>query len=204
MHSQEEDFVTNTYNRSLLGDMDMYDVREILVAARKMGRDLRDSISIDLVRALDCRLELRTAMLRALELAELRANPESLKLPWKQATYVWENVNQSHGLGKPVPEAFSTKLQRRLASTLPPRPIVQLSFEETYINFRGLLEDAIEVNNVLRYTDSQSLLVSAAPKVTLVDKISPRCRTSSWASTPRSHSRSSSYGALAKASCSRT
>lgn len=44
---------------------------------------------------------------------------------------------------------------------MPPRPIVQLSFEEAYSHFRRLSVDGIEVVDVLRYADSQSLLVRA-------------------------------------------
>lgn len=109
--------------------------------------------------ALAFRLELRTAFLRAIELAELRSNPDSLSLPWSQMKAVWEPINKSRHLGTPVPEAFSTKIQRRLASTMPPRPIVQLSFEETYEHFKKLFTDGIDVLKVLNYSDSQSLLV---------------------------------------------
>lgn len=72
---------------------------------------------------------------------------------------ILEPINKSHPLGIPVPEAFSAKIQRRLASTMPPRPIVQLSFDDTYSNFKRLVADGLEVTDVLDFTDSQSLLV---------------------------------------------
>ena len=112
-----------------------------------------------MAQALDFRLELRYAFLRAIEISELRSQPESLKTPWIQMKAILEPIRQSHSLGVPVPEAFSTKIQRRLASTMPPRPIVQLSFEDTYGHFKRLFVDGIEVTDVLKYSDSQSLLV---------------------------------------------
>ena len=87
----------------------------------------------------------------------------SLSLPWSQMQAVWKPINKSRHLSTPVPEAFSTKIQRRLASTVPPRPIVQPSFEETDEHFQRLFRDAIDVLEVLNYADSQSLLVRTFP-----------------------------------------
>ncbi|KAH6851288.1 Mak10 subunit, NatC N-terminal acetyltransferase-domain-containing protein [Chaetomium sp. MPI-CAGE-AT-0009] len=155
---EEEDFVTNPYNRSLLETIDRYEIRDEIMEARKIIHDISHTLTDELAHALSFRLELRTAFLRAIELSELRSDPESLSLPWSQMQGVWEVVNKSRHLGKPAPEAFSTKIQRRLASTMPPRPIVQPSAEETHEHFKKLIADGINVLNVLHYSDSQSLL----------------------------------------------
>lgn len=137
------------------------------MAARRLVHSLRPKIMDDVADALCFRLELRSAFLRAIELSELRSSPESLSLPWSQMKAVWVPINKSRHLGTPVPEAFSTKLQRRLASTMPPRPIVQLSSEETYEHFKKLFVDGIDVLRVLNYVDSQSLLVSNSPVLSI-------------------------------------
>ncbi|AEO61343.1 hypothetical protein MYCTH_2311397 [Thermothelomyces thermophilus ATCC 42464] len=155
---EEEDFVTNTYNRSLLESIDRYEIRDEIIEARNVIYDVRHKLTDEMAHALAFRLELRTAFLRAIELCELRSDPESLSLPWAQMQGVWEAINKTRHLGKPVPEAFSTKIQRRLASTMPPRPIVQPSPEETYEHFKKLIADGLNVLNVLNYADSQSLL----------------------------------------------
>lgn len=134
------------------------------MAARKVVHNIRHSISDQMAFALGFRLELRTSFLRAIELAEIRSNPASLSLPWSHMQAVWDQINKSRHLGTPVPEAFSTKIQRKLASTMPPRPIVQLSFEETSEHFKKLFTDGIDVLNVLNYSDPQSLLVSHITK----------------------------------------
>lgn len=126
--------------------------------ARQLVRGLKHSLG-PIAQALEFRLELRYAFLRAIELSELRSHPESLKTPWIQMKAILEPINASHSLSTPVPEAFSVKLQRRLASTMPPRPIVQLSFEDAYTHLKRLFLDGIEVTDVLKYNDSQSLLV---------------------------------------------
>jgi hypothetical protein len=151
--------VTNTYNRSLLGNIEREAIREVIQNARELIHNVRHSISEEIAQALDFRLELRLAFLRAIELSELRSHAPSLKTPWIQMQAILEPINKSHALGVTVPEAFSTKIQRRLASTMPPRPIVQLSFEETYSHFKRLSIDGMEVTDVLNYADPQSLLV---------------------------------------------
>lgn len=116
----------------------------------------------EIVQALDFRLELRYALLRAMELTDLRSHPESIKTPWIELKAVLEQIQASHRLGTPVPEAFSCKLQRRLASTMPPRPIVNIDFDDAYRGFQRLFEDGKELSDVLKYADSQSLLVSCS------------------------------------------
>lgn len=154
---EEEDFVTNTYHRSLSDKIDREEVRDVLQEARQLVKGLKHNLG-PIAQALDFRLELRYAFLRAIELSELRSHPESLKTPWIQMKAILEPINESHPLSTPVPEAFSVKLQRRLASTMPPRPIVQLNFEDAYLHLKRLFVDGIEVTDVLKYSDSQSLL----------------------------------------------
>ena len=153
----------NTYDRSLLAEVEAAPILDLLQSARSGLRSLRNELSPEMATALDLRLELRVAFLKAIELMGLRnANPDSLKTPWVEMQGILDKIHELHPLGKPVPEAFSTKLQRRLASTMPKRPIVQLTFEETYTHFREMFRDGMEATEVLRYSDTQSLLVCPA------------------------------------------
>ncbi|KAH7040078.1 Mak10 subunit, NatC N-terminal acetyltransferase-domain-containing protein [Microdochium trichocladiopsis] len=158
LYYEEEDFVTNTYDRRLLEDIDEDRINDLLMAARadlKSYSDIDSKISM----ALDLRLELRIAFLRAIDLMDKReANPESLKMPWIQMKGLVEHFSKQHELAKPVPEAFSTKLQRRLASTMPPRPIIQPSFTETFDHFKRMFQDGLDIIDVLKYSDTQSLM----------------------------------------------
>lgn len=164
---QEEDFVTNTYRRTLLDNIDREVIREVIQDARAMIHRLGHEMTEEIATALDLRLELRYAFLRAIELSELRSNPASLKTPWIEMKSILEPIKKSHSLAIPVPEAFSTKLQRRLASTMPPRPIVQLSFDDAYSHLHRLFVDGEEVTDILTYYDSQSLLVKIPPSNSL-------------------------------------
>lgn len=157
--------MTNTYDRSLLGDIALGPINDLLRNARADLRAMGNSLSKDVREALDLRLEFRIAFLRALELVGIsKANPESLKTPWLMMTGLLEHLRKQHSLGTPVPEAFSTKMQRRLASTMPPRPIVQLTFEDTYSHFKRMVQDGHDAMDILRYSDPQSLMVRQFPR----------------------------------------
>ncbi|KAH7635637.1 hypothetical protein SMAC4_07795 [Sordaria macrospora] len=158
LYYEEEDFVTNTYRRNLMDHFDRYEIRDEILSAKHTLHELRAKIGTDMTQALSFRLELRSAFLRALELIEDRGSPDSLQIPWYQMHSVWEAILKLPGLAKEVPEAFSTKLQRKLASSMPPRPIVTLSFDEAAKHFKKLCNDAINAVKILDYHDSQSLL----------------------------------------------
>ncbi|EGZ69947.1 Mak10-domain-containing protein [Neurospora tetrasperma FGSC 2509] len=158
LYYEEEDFVTNTYRRNLMDHIDRYEIRDEILSAKHTLHELRAEIGTDITQALSFRLELRSAFLRALELIEDRGSPDSLQIPWCQMHSVWEAILKLPGLAKEVPEAFSTKLQRKLASSMPPRPIVTLSFDEAAKHFKKLCSDAIDAIKILDYHDSQSLL----------------------------------------------
>nr|XP_036586040.1 N-alpha-acetyltransferase 35, NatC auxiliary subunit [Colletotrichum truncatum]KAF6796231.1 N-alpha-acetyltransferase 35, NatC auxiliary subunit [Colletotrichum truncatum] len=151
---EEEDFVTNTYNRILLDDFSVESVREVLKDASFILRQLSGSVSKEIIEALDARLLLRYTFLAAIDHTQYRTDPDRIRSPWKEAYDMLPGIKSSHALGKPVSEAFSAKIQRKLASTMPPRPIVQTSFEDALANLTRMIGDGVEVVGVLNYTDS--------------------------------------------------
>lgn len=151
----------------MLDHIPIEDIRDVLQGSRQLVHEMKHDLAPEIAQALDFRLELRYSFLRAIELSELRSNPESLKTPWIQMKAIFDQLQKSHSKGTPVEEAFSAKLQRRLASTMPPRPIVKLEFDEAHKHFLRLAVDGIEVADVLNFTDSQSLLVRWSTKFIL-------------------------------------
>jgi hypothetical protein len=157
---QEEDFVTNTYDRSLLYEIPTQAIKGLLQDALTKLRVMSADLPQNICTALEARLELRIAFLNAIDLSEImNASSQSLKLPWTQMRGLIDHIEKQHALAKPVTEAFSTKLQRKLASTMPPRPMVKLRFEECIAHFKRFSQNGNEVTDVLQYTDPQSLLV---------------------------------------------
>jgi hypothetical protein len=124
--------------------------------------------------AIIARLDFRKDFLRALD----------LELPLDHISYCWPPVIQgiqtlknTHQLGQVVPGAFSTKMQRRLASTVPPRPIVELEFKdalekllqittdcEEATRFTTLPQDPLEYQSFLWYFASRSPPPLAYPR----------------------------------------
>lgn len=132
----------------------MTDARELLRSLRGQGKD-------DLLDALEARVHFRDVFLSATECPQHIKKPDLARAPWEEGLSLLRLIKESHSLGKAVEEAFSAKLQRKLASTNPPRPIVQLSFDDAYDHLSRLFEDGQDVIDVLNYTDSQCLQVGA-------------------------------------------
>lgn len=135
-------------------------IRDVLIEAMAALKSQRGSIPDNLVEALLLRLELRHILLDAVECPKHMKEPDLAKKPWKEGLAILPALNKTHFLASPVDEAFSAKLQRKLASTMPPRPIVQLEFDVAFGHLKALFEDGLELIDVLHYTDSQCLLVS--------------------------------------------
>ena len=154
---QEEDFVTHTYNRTLLESLDYTLLLELLEETSESLSTAR-SIPSSIVEALLCRLRLRSTFLKAVEMANSRASADVKKL-WGELLSFVPQLKKSAELGKAVPEAFSVKLQRKMASTVPPRPMVNVNQEAALEHFERLCRDASIVVEVLEYHDSHSLMV---------------------------------------------
>ncbi|KAI0973165.1 Mak10 subunit, NatC N-terminal acetyltransferase-domain-containing protein [Xylaria arbuscula] len=159
LYFEEEDFVTNTYDRSLLGHIPLSDIKELLQNAITEVRVRQRDFPTQVVAALESRLELRVAFLEAVDLSVVKNDSSELpKLPWTRMRRLIETIEGEHIFAEPMPAAFSTKLQRLLASTMPPRPMVNLSFDECITHFKRFFEDGNEVTDVLQDTNTQSLL----------------------------------------------
>ncbi|UNI20121.1 N-alpha-acetyltransferase, non-catalitic subunit, variant 2 [Purpureocillium takamizusanense] len=155
---EEEDFVTNTYHRTLLTNIPTSDVLLTLAEAKAVVASQRGLIDEELVDALTSRLELRWLFLEAVECPQYVKDANKARRLWEEAQAVLPSINATHALSKPVDEAFSAKLQRKLASTMPPRPIVELGFDAAFDHLSRLFADGLEVISVLDYVDSQCLL----------------------------------------------
>jgi hypothetical protein len=145
------------FNRSLLENIDyesilklLEETEEVLSSSQEMGSDLK--------KALGCRLRFRAQFLRITEMADARTLT-NIKDLWTDLLAALPDIKSSTHLGKAVPSSFSTKIQRKLASTVPPRPIVQVSQEAAFEHLERLCRDASVVVEVLKYYDSHSLMV---------------------------------------------
>ncbi|CAG8947808.1 unnamed protein product [Penicillium salamii] len=147
---EEEDFVSHLYNRNLLSAFDMSHFHRLLDQATAWLAEQTD-IDQKLKDAIRCRLAFRHQFLSALD--------QDLEVLETRSTVNFESclselvpLKESVPLGKPMPEAFSLKIQRKLASTVPPRPMVNLSSEDALAHLERLCKDAIDMQQMLDYT----------------------------------------------------
>lgn len=119
----------------------------------------RSSISNETIEALILRLRFREAVFEAVAV-DLDIILDKSTGRWEQCSAMLPLLTASRKIGKPVKEAFSVKIQRKLASTVPPRPMVNVSFEEVVRHLTRLCQDGKDVVQCLQYSGSNELLVS--------------------------------------------
>ncbi|KAF2280481.1 amino-acid N-acetyltransferas-like protein subunit Mak10 [Westerdykella ornata] len=143
---EEEDFATHTYHRTLFPQipLDVF-LRELDAAVEQLD-DPGLTITDSLRGAITGRLLFRKAFLLALDLDCPLPHSSST---WPPVLSLLPSISTTHQLSVPVPGAFSNKIQRRLASTVPPRPVVELAFSDAFTHLKQLCHDCEEATRVL-------------------------------------------------------
>lgn len=138
----EEDFVTHLFGQELLPRMGEEDVKIMLDDA------IRWVVNSDLQQDMKTALEVR---LQSRKLYMLSAFGEIIF--WANLVEFTEDkmTEASHALAEEVPEAFTDKVQRHLATSTPPRPMLQLTWADSKKKWIKLFSDIDEAD---RLTDS--------------------------------------------------
>ena len=139
-------------------DFPVLDIERLLDKAIKWVGYQTESISEELRIALDTRLCLRKRFLHAVAL-DIEVVNERDTAYWKQCFELLPYLYQSRSLGVPIESSFSAKVQRRLASTVPPRPIVDISFDDAHAHLKRLCLDGTEVVRILDYHGGSNIMV---------------------------------------------
>jgi N-alpha-acetyltransferase 35, NatC auxiliary subunit len=149
--------VTHLYNRNLFSSFPVKDIQLALSNALQYVTEttVHESIRDSILSRLRLRINFLSALERGLEVAEDRTSEE-----WLSCLRILPSVTNTNSLGKPVEESFSLKIQRRLASSVPPRPMVKISFEDAMVDLKRLCKDTIDILQVLDFHGSNNLLVS--------------------------------------------
>jgi len=115
----------------------------------------------DIHSALKGRLSHRLAMLRGFSLGveQYHSYKDIPSPPWESCISLCTQIEESHNLGKPVEEAFSTNVQRRLATTVPPRPKVDMPFADAIANLKRMCQEMMEIMKVLDYVSPGNIIV---------------------------------------------
>ncbi|OKL55867.1 hypothetical protein UA08_08865 [Talaromyces atroroseus] len=156
--AQEEDFVPQLYNRSLLSEYDIGPVKKVLDAAVEYLEKHGDGIDDNVKRALIDRLWLRNHFLEALN-KDVDAVISRDRESFISCQALVSPIESSVAYGNPNLDAFTLKIQRKLASTIPPRPMVTISAKTALGFLKRLFQDAIDMHEILDYTNPNDLRV---------------------------------------------
>ena len=157
---QEEDFVTHLYNRNLLTSVSEEIVLHLLDEATRWLAKVDVAQPQGIKEALTHRLSLRKAFLESLA----HALRPTVSAGWAKCNELLESVKSTAHLGIWVPDAFSAKLQRKLASTLPPRAMVNLDLSSALAFFKRLCQDSYNVYALQKPYGSNELKVKHPPR----------------------------------------
>lgn len=160
--NQEEDFATHTFHRNLLEGIERDAILQFLEETRELVLHTQD-LPEDMKEALAIRLSFRHTFLTTVDIVDARSS--DAKEFWRELFTLIPTLRTSSKLAKSAPQSFSVKLQRKLASTVPPRPIVELSQQSAYEHLERMCKDGEIAVDILDYADSHSLMVSKILKL---------------------------------------
>jgi hypothetical protein len=151
--------VTQLYNRNLLSIFDTEQFHWIVDEALSwIDKEKDATIPPSIKRALSQRLIFRREFLSGLDQDTDVLETGSME-NFQASIPLVSQIEESMSLGKPVEEAFSLKLQRKLASTVPPRPMVKIDRKEAMEHLGRLCQDATDVLQMLDYRGPYNLRV---------------------------------------------
>lgn len=152
--------MSNTYSRTLLDSVSPEDAFACLQDATSLVDSLQGSLSRTVIDAIIARISLRDSFLRATIASEDTADHNGMRQAWIKANEALSQFKKLLSVPtKKVTESFSAKIQQKLASTMPPRPIVELNIDEAIGHLTKLLEDSLKAIEITDYSDPHSLLV---------------------------------------------
>ncbi|PYH96075.1 amino-acid N-acetyltransferase subunit Mak10 [Aspergillus ellipticus CBS 707.79] len=156
---EEEDFVTQLYNRTLLSQFEPEPFYDLLNRAISWIDEQKGKIEENVREAIRTRLLIRREFLLALEqdieVIETRSREHFLV-----CLSQFDHLTKSASLGKDVSDSFSLKIQRKLASTVPPRPMVKINFDDALAHLKRLCQDAVDLQEIIDYHGPYNLKVT--------------------------------------------
>ncbi|KAF2478792.1 Mak10 subunit, NatC N-terminal acetyltransferase-domain-containing protein [Neohortaea acidophila] len=140
---EEEDFVTHLFGRELLPKIDSSAAADSLLEAICWLETC--GIAGGLCPALLQRCKFCLDLLRTLAGDAQR---------WQDMLLDLDQIKDSHHLGSPIPDAFSEKVQRQLATSTPPRPTIQISLDAAHSKWTKLCQEMLSAYEL---TDSDAI-----------------------------------------------
>ncbi len=151
--------MSNLYHRKLLTDFEVAEIVDLLDEAIDHVVQQKGSMTESHIDALLNRLRLRKA-LAAATILDIDAKERTQAGFWEQGLQLLPILLRTKGVGLAVKSSFSAKIQRRLASSVPPRPIVDVSFDDACTYLTNLCQYGTEAYHMLDFHGSSNISVS--------------------------------------------
>ena len=146
------------YHRKLFPEVEVVKVEQVLDEALTYLNQPYALETTDLKDALISRIEFRKSFLTAVRL-ESAIHSSDTTDAWNQCLRILPLLYKTNAVGLSVSDAFSTKIQCKLASGVPPRPIIEIGFEESYTYLHRLCQKGHELFLIRGLNDGSNLMV---------------------------------------------
>jgi len=141
----------------LFDDVDVSEFIKLLNEALEIVETEIGKESSQSLEAIKARLKFR------LKFLEIVSNTTSSKMARRSALEKCLNllptISTTMGLGKELPEAFSTRIQSKLSTQVPPRPMVSIDPKEAATSLKTLLNNLVEIEGIYDYNSPHQIMV---------------------------------------------
>ena len=149
--------MVSLFHRKLLDGFEVVEIyTKIEDAIRYITQDL---VSMDnpVWDALLSRLRFRKTLLSAVQLDGF-LDHQRVGL-WERCLELLPMLSQTNKLGVPSDDSFGIKIQRKLATSVPPRPIINISFDEALARLRGICQNGKDAYRIFDCQTGTRLMV---------------------------------------------
>ena len=143
--------MVSLYHRRLLDGFESTDISTRIEDAMTYVTEELELMDISIRDALLNRLRFRKTLLSAVQPDDF-LDHQRARL-WERCLELLPMLSQTNKLGVSLDDSFGIKIQRKLASSVPPRPIVKISFDEALARLNGLCQNG---RDAYRISDSQT------------------------------------------------
>lgn len=159
--------MAQVYGVNLLEAVETSDVISLLDDSVSWIENSGESYSEEVRNALKYRLLFRKSLLLVFS-SKTKEWSSDASERWDTTLCFVKKVGETHKIAIPVPSAFSISVQRKLVSQVPPRDMVDYSFEDAVSNFKKLCIEGKDILKILDFDGPTNLLVSECVNLSLM------------------------------------
>ena len=149
--------MVSLYHRKLLEGFESADIATRIEDAMTYVTEEIEFMDTSIRDALLNRLRFRKTLLSAVQ-PDGFLDHQGARL-WEGCLELLPMLLQTNKLGVPLEDSFGIKIQRKLASSVPPRPIVMISFDEALTRLNGLCQNGRDAYRIFDSRTGTRLMV---------------------------------------------